>query len=106
MNWRRLLKTTAAATLLGATMAVGSACADTYGRVYVRVGPPPPVYEVRAYAPGPGYVWIEGYHRWDGNGYAWVAGRWARPPRAHAAWVPGHWNRDSRGWFFIDGHWR
>jgi hypothetical protein len=75
-------------------------------RVYVRVGPPAPVVEVRAGAPGPRYVWVDGYHRWDGRAYVWVPGRWAIPPRARAAWVPGHWVHASRGYYFVDGHWR
>ena len=34
--------------------------------VVVRVKPPHPVVETRVATPGPGYVWITGYHRWDG----------------------------------------
>ena len=56
---------------------------------YVRVGPPAPIVETRVVAPGPGYVWIPGYHRWSGSAYVWVPGRWDRPPRARAVWVPG-----------------
>jgi hypothetical protein len=83
-----------------------SACASPHGRVYVRVGPPAPIVEVRTVAPGPRYVWIDGYHRWSGRAYAWVPGRWAASPRARAVWVPGRWVHERRGWYFVDGHWR
>jgi YXWGXW repeat-containing protein len=75
-------------------------------RVYVRVGPPARVVEVRTAAPGPRYVWVEGYHRWDGRAYAWVPGRWVVPPRARAVWVPARWVHERRGWYFVPGHWR
>jgi hypothetical protein len=83
------------------------ACAaPVRGRFYVQVGPPPPVVVVRPVAPGPRYVWIDGYHRWDGGRYVWVPGRWDVPPRARAVWVPGRWVHERRGWYFVEGHWR
>jgi hypothetical protein len=77
-------------------------------RVYVRVGPPAAVVEVRPAAPGAAYVWVPGYHRWDGAAYVWVPGAWAVPPAArYHAWVPGHWvHHASHGWYWVDGHWR
>jgi hypothetical protein len=98
-------------TLLGTLVLAGSlfatsACAAPRGRLYVRVGPPAPIVEARVVAPGPGYVWVQGYHRWDGGRYVWVPGRWELPPRARAVWVPAHWQRDRRGWYFVEGHWR
>jgi len=84
-----------------------AACATTVsGRVYVRTGPPPLRAEVVAVAPGPGYVWVPGYYRWDGAAYIWMPGRYERPPRERARWVPAHWERDRRGWYFVEGHWR
>lgn len=84
------------------------ACVSCGGpsRLYVRVGPPAPIVETRLTAPGPGYVWIAGYQRWNGGTYVWVPGRWERPPRPRAVWVPGHWVRERRGWYFVDGRWR
>lgn len=75
-------------------------------RVYVSVAPPAPIAEVRVVAPGPGYVWVGGFHRWDGKAYAWVPGRWALPPHGHAAWVAGHWKHHAHGWYWVDGHWK
>ena len=100
----RVIKSVFSAVLLSTLLTALPASAAA--RVYVRVGPPAPVVEVRTVAPGPRYVWVDGYHRWDGRAYAWVPGRWAMPPRARAAWVPGHWVHASRGYYFVDGHWR
>ena len=94
----------AAALVTGSMLA--TACASGGGHVYVRSGPPPVRAEVIGVAPGPGYVWMPGYYRYNGGGYVWVGGRWDRPPRARARWVPGHWQRDRRGWYYVEGHWR
>ena len=79
---QRFLRSASAVLLLSATLAATPACAASRSRVYVRVGPPAPIVETRVIAPGPGYVWIPGYHRWSGSAYVWVPGRWDRPPRA------------------------
>jgi YXWGXW repeat-containing protein len=100
----RVLRGVFSAVLLSALLAAVPASAAA--RVYVRVAPPARVVEVRPAAPGPRYIWVEGFHRWDGHAYAWVPGRWALPPKGRAAWVPGHWAHGSRGWFFVEGHWR
>jgi hypothetical protein len=74
--------------------------------VYVRVAPPSPPVEVKVVSPGAGYVWVGGYHRWSGTAYAWVPGRWSRPPRVGVVWVPGHWKSTPHGWVWKGGHWR
>jgi hypothetical protein len=74
--------------------------------IYVRIAPPVPRAEVRIAAPGPGYVWIGGFHRWDGAAYVWVPGRWELAPRPRAVWRPGHWRHTRRGWYWVEGHWR
>jgi hypothetical protein len=89
--------------LLVATL--GLACAHGE-EVVVRVHPPREVIEKRVVAPGPGYVWIGGYHRWDGNAYIWVPGRWDRPPHEHAVWVRHRWVHRNGGWVLVEGHWR
>ena len=86
----------------GCLMAGASYAAE----VVIRVAPPRPIVERRVVAPGPGYVWIGGYHRWEGNSYVWVPGRWERPPRAHAHWVAHRYVRRNGGWVFQEGHWR
>jgi hypothetical protein len=84
--------------------ALMSGCA--HGGVVVAYAPPPPRYAVVGVAPGPGYVWTEGFYDYHGSSYAWVPGRWQRPPRAHAVWVPGEWARSGRGYAFHRGYWR
>ena len=80
--------------------------AASFGQVVVHVGPPAPIVEHYGAPPHPGFVWIAGYHRWDGGRYVWVPGYWASPPRPHAAWVPHHWVHRHGGWVLVEGHWR
>ena len=82
------------------------ALAPLSAQVVVRVGPPAPLVERRAPAPGPGYVWTPGYHRWDGRAYVWMPGAWVRPPHPHAHWVRAHWVHRHGGWVLVEGHWR
>jgi WXXGXW repeat (2 copies) len=86
--------------------AAACASAAPRGRVYVRVGPPAPIVETRVVSPGPGFVWVPGFYRWQRAGYVWVPGRWDRPPRARAVWVPARWVHARRGWYLVEGHWR
>ena len=90
--------------LLGATLAVGAAEAQ----VYVRIGPPPRApREVVPVRPGPRYVWVAGYHGWDGARYVWQPGAWVLPPEPHRShWIPGHWRNSPRGYYWVEGHWR
>jgi hypothetical protein len=74
--------------------------------VFVRVGPPRRVIETRGPMPNRGYVWVPGYHAWDGNRHYWVAGRWERPPRARARWVEHRWVKRRGGYVLVEGHWR
>jgi hypothetical protein len=90
------------AALLGFTLLP----AASFGQISVRIGPPPPVVERRGPPPGRGYVWVDGYQRWDGGRYAWVPGRWDRPPRPGGRWVPHHWVHRHGEWVFVEGHWR
>lgn len=87
------------------TSAISTACVAG-GAYYVRYAPPPPRYGVFGVAPGPGYVWTEGYWDWRGNNWFWVGGRWMRPPRAHAVWVAPEWRPEGRGWRMRRGYWR
>jgi hypothetical protein len=101
--------------LIGAVLACGailSACAPGYSSGFVGVGygPPPPRYGVIGVAPGPGYVWTDGYWDWRGGRWEWAPGRWQRPPRARARWAPGYWEErhehGRRGYRFHEGRWR
>ena len=96
--FRKLWMTSA----LGCLIAVGASAAE----IFVRVAPPAPIVERRVVAPGPGYVWVAGYHRWDGRAYVWVPGQWVTPPRPHARWVEHRWVHRHGGYVFVEGHWR
>jgi len=71
------------AGLLGITSAQASAQAIV-GRVYVAV---PPVYVALGPAPGPGYVWVPRYRRWEFRGYD------------HRFYRDRDWRRDRREYF-------
>ena len=94
-----------AAAVLFAT--VLSACGGYgYGGGYAYGAPPPPRYGVMGYAPGPGYVWTDGYWDRGGRGWAWVGGRWMRPPHGRREWVRSEWRHEGRDWRFHRGYWR
>jgi hypothetical protein len=73
--------------------------------VVVTVRPPAAIVETRPVAPGAGYVWTGGYHRWDGHAYVWVPGAWVQPPRPGVHWVDHRWVHRGHGWVFVEGHW-
>ncbi|GAA3755522.1 hypothetical protein [Terriglobus aquaticus] len=100
-----MMRKTLALTALAGTLAAFAPNLAS-AQVYVRVGPPAPVYERRGPVPGPGYVWHGGYHRWDGGRYVWVPGSYVVAPRPRAYWVPGAWVRTPRGWYWREGYWR
>jgi hypothetical protein len=79
-------------------------CAAQAG-YYVAPPPPAPVVGVVGYAPGPGYVWIDGFWDWRGH-YVWTPGYWGRPPHAHAVWVPGRAVYEHGRYHYRRGHWR
>lgn len=78
----------------------------SYAQIAIRIGPPPPVYERRGPAPDRGYVWIGGYHRYNGDHYEWVPGRWDRPPQDHQRWVAHRWRHHGDHYEMEEGHWR
>ena len=60
---------------LGLTLFLGiTELAGGMPRIYIPAPPPAPIVEVRPVAPSGRHVWIEGYHRWDGNAYVWTPG--------------------------------
>src|SRR5277367_1825573 len=79
------------------------ACA---GGVYVAAPPPAPRAVVMGVAPGPGFVWTDGYWDWRGGNWAWIGGAWARPPRPGAVWIPHRWVQNGRRYRLVRGRWR
>ena len=92
-------------SLLCAVFGLGLAFQAPAEEVLVTVKPPHAIVETRPVRPGGDYVWVTGYHRWDGHAYVWVPGKWDRPPRPHAHWVAHHWEHHHGGWVLIEGHW-
>jgi hypothetical protein len=56
---------------------------------------------VRPVAPGPGYIWIDGYYYPVNGRYHWHEGYWTRPPYAGAAWIGPRYDRGQ----FFQGYW-
>jgi len=72
----------------------------------VTVGPPAPlIYGPVGVAPGPGYVWTDGFYVWDGGGWRWRDGRWARRPYPRARWIHPRYERRGHGYRMYPGHW-
>jgi len=75
--------------------------------VVIKLAPPRPVHiGAVGVAPGPGYVWIDGYHEYVGDHYVWHDGTWERPPHEHARWVAHRYVHRNGGYVFVQGHWR
>jgi hypothetical protein len=80
-------------------------CAGSVG--YYAAAPPPPLRaEAIGVAPGPGFVWVNGYWGSRGSAYAWVPGYYTRPPRVRAVWVAPRWERERGRYRFHEGRWR
>jgi hypothetical protein len=75
-------------------------------QVAIRIGPPPPVVEHYGPPPRPGWVWMGGFHRWDGARYVWVPGHYAAPPRPGVRWVPDGYYRRGGRYYYRHGYWR
>src|ERR1022692_3174612 len=102
---RRLLP----AGLVLIAMGAFSACAAGYGVYYVPGPPPPPpayAYGAMGAAPGAGFVWVNGYHAWRGNAWAWTPVAWVRPPRLRAVWVAPSYRPYGGRYRYYAGHWR
>jgi len=81
---RTLLRTLAISVFVVGTASMAQAQVS-FG---IRIGEPPPP---RAYrvppAPGPDYIWVEGYQYPVNGHYVWHNGYWTRPPYEGAYWV-------------------
>jgi hypothetical protein len=97
-----LVKKISLAGLLALILAPVAAMAQ----IVVRVAPPAPIVEVHDHPPHAGWVWQDGYHRWDGHRYVWVHGRWVHPPHPGGVWVAHHWEHRGDGWVMVEGHWQ
>jgi hypothetical protein len=101
LKWKRMMFGAA----LAAAMSVPASAQVAFGVQIGRTPPPPLRYEARPRMPGPGYVWTEGYWRWDRGRYVWAPGVWQRPPYAGAYWTHPHYDHYADGWHYHEGHW-
>ena len=74
----------------------------------VQTPPPPlsPPREVVMVQPAPETVWVNGYWIYESRGYAWMPGRWERPPAHYRAFVAPHWAPRSHTYVYVQGYWR
>jgi hypothetical protein len=49
-------------------------------------------------------VWLAGSWDWQGNGWAWIPGRWERTQR-RGSWVKARYVREGDGWRYEPAHW-
>jgi hypothetical protein len=84
-------------------LCIGSLIASGQVSFGITIGPPPPprVIHIRPVAPGPDYIWIEGYWYPAGHKYKWHNGYWTRLPYPGARWVPPRYD----GRQFFEGYW-
>ena len=96
----------AASTMVLAGALALSACDNVTYYKGVSFGPPPPLVSGPAgFAPGPGWVWTDGFYVWNGNRWVWQPGRWQRPPHPGWAWR-NPWYEPWRGGYRLHrGHW-
>jgi hypothetical protein len=88
-------------------MIAGLSLAGCGGYVaYAAVPPPPLRVETYGPAPGPGYVYVNGYWGYRGNGYYWAPGAWRLPPRGARVWVAGRWESRGGRYYYTRGRWR
>ncbi len=94
--------------LLPAVLLASAALSGCAAEAYydVPAPPPPPVAGPVGPAPGPGYVWIDGFYNLRRRSWMWVPGYWVRPPYPHAVWEKPRWERHGRAYRFHRGRWR
>lgn len=105
MRLKRILAT--AALVIGTSLIAPTA----FGRVDFGIsvgGPPPPPQVVGpvGVAPGPGYVWTNGYWDWNGGRWVWIGGNWMVPPHGRRVWVEPYYHPYHHGYHYHRGHWR
>ncbi|HEY1160137.1 MAG TPA: hypothetical protein VGE83_05870 [Terracidiphilus sp.] len=91
---------------LAVLLALVLAPAASFAQVVIRIGPPAPIVEHPGPPPERGFVWISGYHQYQGDHYVWVPGHYERPPHPGAHWVAHRWVHRHGEWVLVEGHWR
>ncbi|RMH40928.1 MAG: hypothetical protein D6689_12370, partial [Deltaproteobacteria bacterium] len=71
---------------------------------YVSAAPPQPLYEEMTPAPGPGYVWVDGYWHWNGYDWEWIPGQWVVRYDGYVYIEPYYGFVDGR-YVYVPGYW-
>ena len=74
------------------------------GYATVVVPQAPPAWVVAEVRPRPGYLWAQGYWRWDGRRYVAVRGHY-EPVRSGYRYVQPRWEQRRDGWHWSAGVW-
>ena len=99
------LRNTLAASLAAAFITVGASTPAHADKVYLSIGTPPPAVIVEPVPePRTGYVWADGYWRWNGHKHVWVKGHWVKAKHGHR-YVRDEWVEDHGRWVFHPGYW-
>jgi hypothetical protein len=91
-------------TVEGAPIDDGGSARQAGGFRYEGPRPPPAPREERGPAPGSGYFWAPGHHRWNGHEHAWQRGGWY-PRREGLEYVAPHWENVYGRWEYLPGSW-
>jgi hypothetical protein len=67
--------------------------------------PPPLPEEDQPALSEDGSLWTPGYWYSRDQGYVWIAGVWARPPRVGVLWTPAYWSMAGAVFVFHPGYW-
>ena len=73
-------------------------------RLMVTERPVAPYYQ-RPFAPGLGYIWIDGDWMMRGGRYIHQQGYWTAP-RGNRHWQNGRWQQFNNGWRWRHGNWQ
>ena len=92
----------------GVVVALFAGFSTVQAQVVVSVRPNrPAVVVVKPTKVKKGYVWREGYWKYNRRSarYVWVKAGWIKKKRG-MVWVPGQWKQVPKGWIWVEGRWR
>lgn len=77
---------------------------NSHAITYLPQPPAPPETAPPGTPPSADTFFVPGHWQWNGAGYAWVAGYWARVQPGYV-WVAPHYQWTPGGYLFIAGYW-
>jgi hypothetical protein len=100
---RRAALAAALALTVGVLMGMQPMAAQAAIGIDIDVVPPAPRVIV-APPPRAGFVWAQGYWRWNGHAHVWHDGYWVRERRGYH-WVADGWESRNGHYHYNRGHW-